>query len=80
MSILHRLYSFKLPVEDLVHIYIMCIRSLLEQNEAVWHHSLTVDNSEELERVQKVALKILLEENYSDYPKALRETNLQSLE
>ena len=30
MSILHRLYSFNLPVEDLVHIYIMYIGSLLE--------------------------------------------------
>ena len=79
MSILHRLYSFNLPVDDLVHIYIMYIRSILEQNVAVWHHSLTVDNSEELERVQKVALKIILKENYLDYPKALKETNLQSL-
>ena len=57
----------------------MYIRSLLEQNVAVWHHSLTVDNSEELERVQKVALKIIWKENYLDYPKALKETNLQSL-
>ena len=35
MSILHRLYSFNLPVDDLVHIYMMYIRSLLEQNVAL---------------------------------------------
>ena len=37
MTILHKLYSFNIPTEDLIIIYILYIRSLLEQNVAVWN-------------------------------------------
>ena len=41
MTLLHKLYSFNVPIEDLINIYILYIRSLVEQNVAVWSHTIT---------------------------------------
>ena len=53
MEILRRVSSFGAPIQDLKDIYILFIRSLLEQSATVWHSSLTEENAEDLERVQK---------------------------
>ena len=53
MSILHKLYQFDVPVEDLVNIYILYIRSVLEQSAVVWHSSITKGEQMDIERVQK---------------------------
>ena len=55
------------------------IRSLLEQSSTVWHNSLTVQHSNDLERVQKVALKIILKDRYKRYENALATLELESL-
>ena len=55
MEILRRVSSFGASVEDLKDIYILFVRSLLEQSAVVWHSSLTKDNEQDLERVQKNA-------------------------
>ena len=41
MRMLHKLVEFNVPVEDLITIYILYIRSVLEQSCQVWHSSLT---------------------------------------
>ena len=46
----------------------------------MWHSSLTKENREDLERVQKAALKVILKEDYLNYEDALKLTNLQSLD
>ena len=46
----------------------------------VWHSSLTEQNRNDLERVQKSALKVILGEKYQSYNKALIELNLETLE
>ena len=71
MTLLQKLYSFNLPVEDLVNIYILYIRSLVEQNVAVWNSIITQEEKEDIEHVQKVALCIILKENYADNNNAL---------
>ena len=76
MRILHKLVSFDVPREDLLNIY---IRSILEQSCQVWHSSLTLDNIQNLEQVQKNALKIILQDNYQDYNHALSISGLKSL-
>ena len=43
MLILHKLYSFKVHTSYLVKIYILYIRSILEQSCVTWHFSLTED-------------------------------------
>ena len=45
----------------------------------MWHSSLTKENREDLERVQKAALKVILKEDYSNYEDALKQTNMESL-
>ena len=52
---------------------------MLEQSCQVWHSALTEDNSNDLERVQKNALKIILGEKYGNYESALLQLNLQDL-
>ena len=46
----------------------------------MWHSSLTKENREDLERVQKAALKVILKDDYQNYKDALKLTNLQSLD
>ena len=53
MELLRRVASFGASVEDLKPIYFLFVRSHLEQSATVWHRSLTVENSTDLERVQK---------------------------
>ena len=66
MVILHKLYSFKMPVCELVNIYILYLRSILEQSCQVWHFAITEEENNELERVQKVACKVILDSEYTD--------------
>jgi len=79
MSILQNLYSFSVPLQDLVEIYILYIRSVIENSAVVWHSSLTQGQAMEIERVQKVALKIILKSDYIDYNNALSITCLPTL-
>ena len=46
----------------------------------MWHSSLTKENREDLERVQKAALKVILKNDYQNYKDALKLTDLQSLD
>ena len=71
MSLLHRLYDFAVPVQDLVEIYVLYIRSVLESSAVVWNSSLTQGQEKEIERVQKVALRIILKDQYENYENAL---------
>ena len=79
MRLLHKLVSFSVPSGDLLNIYVLYIRSIVEQSCQVWHSSLTTENSQNLERIQKNALKIILQENYINYENALSTTGLMSL-
>ena len=79
MLLLHKLYSFNIADVDLVNIYVLYIRSLLEQNCQVWHYSITEEEKSDLERVQKVAVKIILQERYECYEQSLVELNLENL-
>ena len=80
MGILHRLNEYDVPIEDLVLIYIIYIRSVLEQSAVVWHSSLTTENRDDLERVQKTALKIILKNQYQSYESALQKMSLETLD
>ena len=79
MIILHKLYEFNLPVAEMITIYILFIRSILEYSCVIWHSSITVEECVSLERVQKTALRIILKSDYCDYSTALKLTNLKTL-
>ena len=79
MTILHRLSSFNLPLDEMLNIYVLYIRSVVENCAVVWHSSLTLANQLAIERVQKVSLRIILGDSYLDYENALNLTKLKTL-
>ena len=79
MELLRRLSGFGAPVGDLKSIYMTFIRSHCEQSCVVWHSGLTIQEENDLERVQKVALKIILKDQYLSYDKALTFLDLETL-
>ena len=79
MELLKRVASFSTPVHDLKDIYILFVRSILEQSAVVWNSSLTLENSEDLERVQKTAVKIILRNKYKGYEDGLAKLGLETL-
>ena len=79
MVILQKLKSFNVANEDMLNIYKLYIRSVVEQNCSVWHHSLSQEDQANIERVQKVACKIILQSLYSDYEEALSLLGLETL-
>ena len=71
LIMLQRLYDFNLPVEDMLDIYSLFIRSMLEYS--------CEEEITSIERVQKTALKMILRESYTDYLSALELTGLTTL-
>ena len=80
MQFLHRAKKFTNNVGDLKKIYMLQIRSKLEQSAAVWHSSLTKKDRKDLERVQKAALRVILGDRYKSYEEALKTIKIDSLE
>ena len=65
--------------EDLLTIYCMYIRSILEYCSTVWHNSLTEQQTDQLEAVQSVALYTILGENYVSASAAREMTGMELL-
>ena len=74
---LKELKKAKIPLKDLILFYSTCIRPVLEYASPVFHYSLPDYLSEDLERVQKRAFKIMF--NGAPYEDCLSENNLQTL-
>ena len=79
MAILRKPSQFRASIKDLKCIYFSYIRSQLEQSASVWHSSLTQQNITDLERVQKTAMKIILQNQYKGYKKSLNHLNIDTL-
>ena len=71
--------KFTTRYSDLKTIYKLFIRSILEQSAVVWHSSLKVKDSNQLERVQKSATKLIMGKKYDNYNDALKYLNLEKL-
>ena len=78
MEILRQLKNFTKSKSDMLQIYKVYIKSVVEQSCTVWSSSLAKHNIRELERVQKVATRIILGNNNS-YKEILEELNLPTL-
>ena len=79
MNILRKLYEFNVPKAQLIQIYILFIRSVTEQSSVVWGTSITEEESNALERTQKVALRIIYRHEYICYDNALNLSKLLPL-
>ena len=79
MSMLTKLKYTGVSTEDLIEIYVLFIRSLTEYCATAFHSSLTLEQSRDIERIQKTCLKLILGDNYVDYAAALEMTGLKTL-
>ena len=57
--------------EDLLDVCVLYIRSILEYCSVVWHSTLTVEQIQDLESIQKLCLKVILGQKYTGYENAL---------
>ena len=80
MQLLRGVQGFGAKMHEMVHLWILFCRSVLEQSCAVWGTSLTQENAEDLERTQQTFAKLVLKEKYKNYENALILLNLDSLE
>ena len=80
MLLLKQTLSFGATREEMVHLWILYCRSVLEQSAVVWSSSLTQENKDDLERTQKSFAKLVLKDEYKDGDNALLVLNLESLE
>ena len=71
MQLLNAAASYTSAKNDLKDIYLTFIRSVLEQSAVVWHSSLTKKNRQDLERVQKAAIRVIMGKSYSRYKNGL---------
>ena len=79
MRILHKAIEFGAPISDLILLYIQYVRNHCEKSCVVWNSLITKDNSTDIERVQKTALRIIYKSNYIDYENALKISGLEPL-
>ena len=80
MQLIRGVQSFGASREEMVHLWILFCRSVLEQSCVVWGTSITQENKDDLERTQKTFAKLVLKDKYKDYEKALMILNLDSLQ
>ena len=67
MQLLRKVVSFGTSLHELKDIYILYIKSFLEQSATVWQSSLTKKNKTDLERIQKSVIRIILGQKYQTY-------------
>jgi hypothetical protein len=74
------LRNYNAPIEDLKAIYTSVIRSTPEYCAHIWHGNLTNEQTRDIERIQKRALRIMLPELGLSYEEALVKCNLKTVE
>ena len=79
MSIITKLKYVGISKEELIEIYILFIRSVVEYCAVAFHSTLTQEQSRKLEKIQKTCLKVILGEMYIDYDSALEMSGLETL-
>ena len=79
MRMLHIASKFTRNKSHLEHIFKTFIRSRLEYASTVWHNSLTVTNRNDIERIQKSAMKVIFKDDYQSYEKSLRVLKMERL-
>ena len=79
MWLLRRMKVMKLEPIIIFDYYIKEIRSLAEQSVPIWNSGLTQIQISDLERIQKVSLKIILGDGYKSYDLACEHFKIETL-
>ena len=80
MWLLRRMKHIKLDNSFIFDYYIKEIRPVAEFGAVVWHSGLTTSQKSDIERIQKVAMKIILADSYVSYTRACAVFNVQTLD
>ena len=80
MQLLQKCKEIGSSNKEMVLLWILYCRSILESSSVIWSSSLTYENKYDLERTQKCFCKMVLEKNYINYENALLKLNLTTLE
>ena len=80
LCILSRLDKLGLSKERLFDVYAKEIRSFLELAVPVWHSGLTIIQSNNIERIQKIAFKLILKQNFTNYNSACNTLSTHALQ
>ena len=78
LYMLYIIKRFRPPQEQMIKIYVTYIRPLLEYCAPVYHASITAKQAQQLERVQKRAVKIIAGYD-TTYHEILQQFNLDTL-
>ena len=78
MELLRQIKCFTKSTADKLHIYKTYIRNNLEQSCVVWGSSISKQNDKDIERVQKIAVNLILNKKHS-YKEALELLNIPTL-
>ena len=74
---LRKLQKLGLNQEFILDVYRKEIRSILEYNVPLWNGGLTKKESEKIEKVQKIVVRLLLKNGYSSYTEACQYFNIE---
>ena len=77
--LIRSLKRFNAPRKDLLTLYTSYIRPTLEYCVHLWNSGITVQQSNDIEMIQKRALRIILSDQYVSYRNALQKTELATL-
>ena len=77
--LLRRMKALNLKPELIFDYYIKEMRTLAEQGVAIWNSGLTKAQVSDIERIQKVALKVILGDQYDTYDKACEYFHIDKL-
>ena len=78
--ILRRTVKLGLDIFKMFDVYTKEVRSILELAVPVWHSRLTKQQTADIERIQKIAFRIILQESYETYQLACSRFSAQTLE
>ena len=79
MIMLHKFAKFTQNKSHLIHIFKSQVRGVLEYCSTVWHNSLTEADCNDIERVQKAAMRLIMGNKYQGYKEALQYMSLETL-
>ena len=79
MPILTKLKYVGSKRADLVEIYCLIIRSTAEFCSSSFHHSLTLNQEQRLESLQRTSLRVIMGDEYQSYEQTLSLLNLEKL-
>ncbi|KAI8493848.1 hypothetical protein Bbelb_281950 [Branchiostoma belcheri] len=80
LFLLRKLKTFRLSIEDLLTIYTSYVRPVCEYAVPAWHPGLTQAQCNQLERIQRRAVRTILGKNYTNYADACLLLDLETLE